>query len=107
MRNNKGFTLLELMIAVAIAAIVLATIMATFDNNPKDLNMYGYERAEKKALEYLRKNNIYEKRLNCNSDGLCSVHDKAGNKFMLSCPTSSSKSKESCIELFNFEIKID
>lgn len=100
--KNKGFTLIEMMITIAIVAIILAMVTNFFKDGKPSKRMYKYERAQQHAEMYLKTNNFYTKRIGCNSDGLCSVVTKQGEKFMLSCPTRKSKSKESCIELFNY-----
>lgn len=77
--NNKGFTLVELIITLAIAAIILGIVMTFFITNIKSSNII----TDKTELQYQAQNVmnfITEKAMQ--SSGISKVYIKDGNSYL-------------------------
>jgi prepilin-type N-terminal cleavage/methylation domain-containing protein len=88
-RNTHGFTLIELMIAVAVVGII-AAIASGFIFNTKGATE---RRAYESAQHFISTNGIKVKRITCAGDsdsdgyGSCSILTEENEKIMLQCPS--------------------
>jgi len=106
MKNEKGFTLGDVMIIAAIIGIVVSIAAESFVNNRGVTEKRAFARAKK----FLNRNNIEAKRLTCAGDsdndgyGTCNIVTKDGEKIILNCPTDFLDTKlfgaSECKEVF-------
>jgi prepilin-type N-terminal cleavage/methylation domain-containing protein len=87
--NKNGFSLVELMIVVAVIGIAISIGFGTFINNRGATEKRAYEGAQ----SFIAENNINADRMTCAGDsdrdgyGTCVIHPNDGKIIVLKCPT--------------------